>query len=170
MSLKKLMKGIGRSSTRSVSDNASVASVPTSATPSAATSSPGVTVSSLQLVLLLVDPSTRRFELLQLEFDSQRARVADIIAQIPVSVTEDAIKKQEYEGVIGETTEGKGMEVPLFDFCKEKQVLVALPSGLPVKECVRLARPILNDEQVLRMVRWIQLGYYTTHVSCLLPI
>jgi len=107
---------------------------------------------SLQLVLLLMDPSTRRFELLQLEFDSVRARVVDILAQIPLSVTEEAIKKQEYEGVINETGKSMDPSARLVDFCKEKQVLVALPAGLPVKECARLARPILADTQVLKMV------------------
>lgn len=109
-------------------------------------------IPSLQLVLLLLDPSTRRFELLQLEFDSMRARVVDIIAQIPMSVTEEAIKKQQYEGVISETSKLMDPTIRLVDFCKEKQVLVALPAGLAVKECVRLARPILSDAQVLKMV------------------
>jgi hypothetical protein len=154
--LKKMMMGIRSHSTKSIGDNASLSSVPTTigsdfVQKTSHTSSDEI--SSLQLVLLLLDPITRRFELLQLEFDSTRARVADIIAQIPVSVTEEAIKQLQYEGVIGETQESKGMEVRLVDFCKEKQVLVALPKGLPIKECIRLARPILNDGQVLNMVR-----------------
>jgi hypothetical protein len=158
--LKKIMKGMGsRKGPKSVGDTSSVASAAasTKSTPTkaeiAATTQPEAETTSLQLVLLLMDPSTRRFELLQLEFDSVRARVVDIIAQIPFSVTEEAIRGQEYVGVINE--EGKLMDstVRLVDFCKEKQVLVALPKGLPVKECSRLARPILSDGQVLKMVR-----------------
>jgi hypothetical protein len=46
----------------------------------------------LKVVLLLMDPETRRFELLQLEFDSLKAFVSDVLAQIPISVTEDALR------------------------------------------------------------------------------
>ena len=109
-------------------------------------------IPSLHLVVLLLDLSTRRFELLQLEFDSMKARVSDIIAQIPISATEESIKKQQYEGVISETSRLMDPTFRLVDFCKEKQVLVALSTGLAVKDCVCLAGPILSDSQVLKMV------------------
>jgi hypothetical protein len=56
----------------------------------------------LKVVLLLMDPETRRFELLQLEFDSLKALVSDVLAQIPVSVTEEALRKQTYTGWQGD--------------------------------------------------------------------
>jgi hypothetical protein len=111
------------------------------------------TFRSLQLVLLLMDPESRRFELLQLEFDSEKARVADIIAQIPVSVTEAAIRGQKYEYVLDESTAMRLPQTRLLDFCNGRQVLVAVPKGTTIKECVRLARPILCDPQVVKMVR-----------------
>eukprot|EP00980_Cylindrotheca_fusiformis_P002953 scaffold683_cov124-Cylindrotheca_fusiformis.AAC.22 len=163
--IKKMMKGLTRKkkSSSSVSDNMSAA---VSVQPddmsvtSAPQSNPGATASNggkavtLQLVLLLMDPTTRRFELLQLEFDSDKARVSDIIAQIPISVTEASIKNQQYDGVVDATGTTMNEFVRLVDFCKGKTVLVALPKGLSVKECVRLARPILCDKQVEKMVGW----------------
>ena len=166
--LKKIIRGIGRKSTRSLGDAASVAST----TPAPSTvvsvqpevhksneSSPAKTVldtdldhTSLQLVLLLLDPVSRRFELLQLEFDSLRARVVDVIAQVPISVTDDAIRNQKYEGVISDNSELMDPSIRLSDFCKEKQVLVALPTGISIKDCIRLARPILSNAQVVEMV------------------
>jgi hypothetical protein len=166
--MKRMMKGLTRKkskkSSASVSDNMSTAvsvqaeemsaftaPVPTTITPT----SPGETkekAMTLQLVLLLMDPTTRRFELLQLEFDSDKARVSDIIAQIPISVTEASIKNQQYEGVVDESGTTMNEFVRLIDFCKGKTVLVALPKGITVKECVRLARPILLDKQVEKMV------------------
>jgi hypothetical protein len=89
---------------------------------------------SLQLVLLLMDPASRRFELLQLEFDSVKARVSDIISQIPVSVTEAAIRQQKYEGVLDDSAHKMDENVHLVDFCSGKKILVALPEGLPVKD------------------------------------
>ena len=55
---------------------------------------PKPSLPTLQLVLLLMDPKTRRFELLQLEFDSDKARVSDILAQIPISVTEPLLENK----------------------------------------------------------------------------
>lgn len=107
---------------------------------------------SLQLVLLLMDPSSRRFELLQLEFDSGKAKVSDIMAQIPVSVTEDVIRKQKYSGVVNAQATHMGGSARLADFCSKKEVLVALPQDLSVRDCVRLARPILSDDKVVSMV------------------
>ena len=103
----------------------------------------------LKVVLLLMDPETRRFELLQLEFNSLKALVSDVLAQIPVSVTEEALRLQKYTGISGKD----GMEMSpiklLASFCKGNEVLVAIPEGVPAKECARLARPILSDEPIL---------------------
>lgn len=107
----------------------------------------------LKVVLLLMDPETRRFELLQLEFDSLKALVSDVLSQIPVSVTEEALRKQKYTGICG--SDGKEM-MPnklLADFCRGNEVLVAIPDTVAAKECARLARPILSDEKVIAMVR-----------------
>jgi hypothetical protein len=106
----------------------------------------------LKVVLLLMDPETRRFELLQLEFDSLKALVSDVLAQIPVSVTEEALRQQTYTGIAGKD----GKEMPpsklLASFCKGNEVLVAVPTGVDPKECARLARPILSDDKVVDMV------------------
>lgn len=108
----------------------------------------------LKVVLLLMDPETRRFELLQLEFDSLKALVSDVLAQIPISVTEEALRLQTYTGISGKD----GVEMPpsklLSSFCKGNEVLVAVPDGVAPKECARLARPILSDDKVVTMVRY----------------
>jgi hypothetical protein len=110
----------------------------------------------LKVVLLLMDPQTRRFELLQLEFDSLKALVSDVLAQIPVSVTEDALRKQTYSGVCGHAGQEMTSDKLLATFCHGNDVLVAIPSGLTAKECARLAKPILGDVKVGAMVRhWI---------------
>ena len=106
----------------------------------------------LKVVLLLMDPETRRFELLQLEFDSLKALVSDVLAQIPVSVTEEALRVQKYTGIAGKDGIEMAPSNLLASFCKGNEVLVAIPEGVPSKECARLARPILSDEKVVKMV------------------
>jgi hypothetical protein len=112
----------------------------------------------LKVVLLLMDPQTRRFELLQLEFDSLKALVSDVLAQIPVSVTEDALRKQSYSGVCGHAGQEMTSDKLLATFCHGNDVLVAIPTGLSANECARLAKPILGDVKVGAMVRhWINI-------------
>jgi len=106
----------------------------------------------LQVVLLLMDPVTRRFELLQLEFDSAKAKVSDILRQIPLAVTEDIIRTIKYTGVCDATSILKTEADKLSGFCKGKDVLVAIPDGLDVAQTIRLARPILGDAKVVEMV------------------
>lgn len=107
----------------------------------------------LKVVLLLMDPASRRFELLQLEFDSLKALVSDVLAQIPISVTEAALREQNYVGICGVDAKEMTSGQLLADFCVGNEVLVAMPSSISAKECVRLARPILSDEKVISMVR-----------------
>lgn len=111
-------------------------------------------VKPLQVILLLMDPVTRRFELLQLEFDSNKAVVNDILAQVPHSVTEDALREKEFVAICDRNGSELTSTALLNEFCKdEAEVFIGVPKGIPSKECARLARPILSDDKVLYMVR-----------------
>jgi hypothetical protein len=110
-------------------------------------------VDILKIVLLLMDTKSRRFELLQLEFDSNKALVSDVLGQIPFSVTETSLCEQTYSSICRvDSTEIIATEL-LSKFCNGNEVLVAMPAGSTAKECVRLARPILSDDKVVSMVR-----------------
>ena len=108
--------------------------------------------------MLLMDPLSRRFELLQLEFDSSRAKVSDLLTQIPLSVTEPALQAQPYVGVLDSSANLQECSTRLLeaigkpDTSKAKMVLVAKPKGLSTKETMRLTKPILTDAQVSKMV------------------
>jgi hypothetical protein len=106
----------------------------------------------LKVVLLLMDPETRRFELLQLEFDSLKALVSDVLSQISVSVTEESLRVKTYGAITGRDGIEYTPDQLLSSFCKGNDILVAVPSGTSSKECSRLARPILSDDKVVSMV------------------
>jgi hypothetical protein len=108
---------------------------------------------ALQVILLLMDPKTRRFELLQLEFDSHKAVVRDVLSQIPHSVTEEALRQQNYTGVCDRTGQELYYSTRLADVCDGSDILIALPSTVEARECARLAKPILQDRNVIEMVR-----------------
>lgn len=134
---------------------------------SAAVAASAMPEPALELVVLILDPVSRRFELLQLEFDSWRAKVSDLLTQIPLSVTEPALQEKPYVGVLdfqGSLQEGGTRLMEAFggvsassspskkEWPPTKLVLVAKPKGLSTKETMRLAKPILTSTQVSKMV------------------
>lgn len=137
---------------RSIASNSTAPRTDTSLLGSESEALLGLKRSMLKVVLLLMDPMTRRFELLQLEFDSEKALVSDVLAQIPLSVTEPSLRTQTFEGIVGKD----GQEMTHHQLLAEKvsgnEVLVAVPKGSNAKDCSRLARPILGDDKVVTMV------------------
>mmetsp|Transcript_2418 Transcript_2418/g.5067 ORF Transcript_2418/g.5067 Transcript_2418/m.5067 type:complete len:270 (-) Transcript_2418:1427-2236(-) len=125
------------------------------ATPGSAKKSSGAAAASgpaLQVVLLLMDPKTRRFELLQLEFEAEKAVVADVLTQISLSATEQSLRTQKYTGVADRTGASKEKTVVLSSFCSANDIILAIPEGMTASECSKLARPILGDPKVNTMV------------------
>lgn len=131
------------------------------------------TIVGLDLVVLLMHPISHRFELLQLEFeDSSKARVSDLLAQIPVSVTEACLKNQFYDSIL-DINSGNS-EAPLVmkstpliecfsSIGKKKQkrdggisrkaVLVARPQGISNDDALRMAKPIFTNKDIANMLQ-----------------
>ena len=114
----------------------------------------------IQIVPLLMDPTTRRFELLQLEFDADKALVSDVLDQIEQSATETSLRSMNKYGGLCDM---EGLEMiaacKLSMFCsssgegKKCDVVLAMPRGMSGRDTVVLSRPILEDEKVVEMVR-----------------
>lgn len=144
----------------------------TTATSDAASSSSDVaakttestgSVVPLQIILLLMDAQSRRFELIQLAFDPQNASVKDVIGQIRLSATEEALRRQTYADVCspdGELLPGNSLLRTHLDTVGTKQnILLALPTGMKTEDCTKLAFPILNDPKVKSMLAGIESPY-----------
>ncbi len=122
---------------------------PVKKTDSSVTSELGVTI---DVILLLLDSGSRRFELLQLEFDSSKAVVKDIISQIPFSATEETLRNQAYSeicvpgGLVMDSNEH------ISKYCKGNEVLIAVPNGISAEECQKLSKPILSDPNISKLV------------------
>jgi hypothetical protein len=158
------------------------------------------TSAGLDLVVLLMDPISHRFELLQLEFDEKlKAKVSDLLTQIPISVTEPSLKSIVYDGILDHNYYRSSVAVALDAAAvvvsskdndavgrgqykvlpssriveafgggngstatsssksktatpNTKMVLVARPTGISDAETLRLARPILTNKDVSKMV------------------
>ena len=132
-------------------DATTTASIPASDNASAKTTPLGEPV---HVILLLMDPQTRRFELLQLEFDSATAKVSDITDQIVISATEPSLIIQTFETL----TDLRGVElVPnkyIAEYVDSAGVIVAVPSSTKDrgKAVAAMATPILTNPKVHTMV------------------
>eukprot|EP00586_Coscinodiscus_wailesii_P016231 CAMPEP_0172518838 /NCGR_PEP_ID=MMETSP1066-20121228/291045_1 /TAXON_ID=671091 /ORGANISM="Coscinodiscus wailesii, Strain CCMP2513" /LENGTH=795 /DNA_ID=CAMNT_0013301297 /DNA_START=98 /DNA_END=2485 /DNA_ORIENTATION=- len=110
----------------------------------------------VQIILLLMDPTTRRFELLQLEFDAAKAIVQDLLSQIPNSASEESLRDQKYDGIC--TIEGEEMTCSekLRDFVEQNEginsVVLAMPKGIPATRCANMGLAILADSSVAALV------------------
>lgn len=118
------------------------------------------TAKPIQVVLLLMDPSSRRFELLQLEFDSNKAMVSDVIRQIQSSATETTLRDMNYVGVCDQLGVEMIASMKLSKFCRGNEIVMAIPRGLNGKETAKLAGPILGDPKVADMVSYCYAGMF----------
>ena len=108
----------------------------------------------VQVILLIMDPMTRRFELLQLEFDSAMAKVSDIFKQIPTAATEDVLQNATYKAIINAKGEELKQDSNLSDYVKGASVVIAVPesSEETLEKCAAMAVPILTNSKVHKMV------------------
>ncbi|KAL3811974.1 hypothetical protein ACHAXA_009592 [Cyclostephanos tholiformis] len=109
-------------------------------------------VKPIRIVLLLMDPSSHRFELLQLEFDSDRARVSDVLRQVQHSATETILRDMTYAGVCDQDGTEMIAVMKLSKFCKGNDVIIAIPNGMTGTDAAKLAGPILLDPKVGEML------------------
>jgi len=106
------------------------------------------------IVVLVMNPQTRRFELLQLEFNEETALVGGVLAQVRAMVSKKLLKKQSYIGLC--RLDGQEL-INCFNMKKydimEGEVLIAIPKGLGGPTCVQLAQPILEYPQIKSFVK-----------------
>lgn len=150
----------------SFSDNSTPQNSSRSNNGGSATPASAMAAKPIQVVLLLMDPDSRRFELLQLEFDSNKALVSDVLRQIQSSATETTLRDMTYAGVCDQTGEEMISCMKLSRFCKGNDIVMAMPKGMSGSDTAQLAGPILGDPKVEDMVRFIYFLLY--NILCVL--
>jgi hypothetical protein len=108
----------------------------------------------LHVILLLMDTKTRRFELLQLEFDSGNAKVKDIFDQIPLSATEPTLKNQPYGRLCNLKGDNLDSNADLKSYISGAGIVIAVPADAKEKSAsvARMANPILTNSKVHSML------------------
>lgn len=108
----------------------------------------------IHVILLLMDPKTRRFELLQLEFDSNTAKVDDVFSQIAVSATEPTLRSQKYDSLYTLRGEELKAGLELGEYIETAGIVIAVPSTSEEQpeSVTKMATPILSNPKVHTML------------------
>jgi hypothetical protein len=120
------------------------------------------------LVILLLDPDSLRFELLQLQLEKPSGlKVKDVLGQLEESITEPALQSLKFIALVDRAGGVNKPDAPLTKAMahrkdKFKDILVGLAKGSKVEELFKRVRPILGDPNVGRMVSAICL-YLVCH-------
>ena len=126
---------------------------------------------AVDIVLLLMDNETRRFELLQVDVDSPSALVKDILVKVPEHATEPSLKFKTFGIVCDRYGHVLDTSKSLADFftvlaetCSSEAfsthhtfLLIAVASSNPTlkgADCAKLAKPILTHSKIAHMVRF----------------
>ena len=106
----------------------------------------------IHVILFLMNPNTRKFEILLLDFDASKARVKELLAQVPTAANEESFRTQRFSGVAN--ADGREMidSHRLSQYASDWTVAVAIPDGMTSKECVEVAEPIMKDPRVKELV------------------
>jgi len=109
------------------------------------------------LVVLVIDGSTRRFEVVEREFEPSTSVVQDILDKIPMDVTDNSLLQQNYECV--STMKGFALdndELIRYYFMpnpNKKNLVILIPEGGDCAHFVKMATPIVNDARVIELLQ-----------------
>lgn len=113
---------------------------------------PIITEDMDRVFMLLLEPSAKIFELIQVYYDPATSTIGDLIRRIPENTTEEALANQPYHGL----TRPKRRSKPWLEAdetishagIRDGNVLVPIPNGYMPKHIVRLGKTILANPRI----------------------
>mmetsp|Transcript_26104 Transcript_26104/g.38902 ORF Transcript_26104/g.38902 Transcript_26104/m.38902 type:complete len:459 (-) Transcript_26104:518-1894(-) len=112
-------------------------------------------VKTSQIFLLIMDPASRCFEVLQLDLDMEQAIVSDLLHQIPESATDSVLQNVVYCGVCrpySDTSLDASSSLQASGI-QNDDVLIAIPKEMDLNRVHALAEPILTDPDVASVLK-----------------
>ena len=123
-------------------------------------------VDTVKIFLLLVEPKSKVFELIQLMYPRNKTKVIDLLKMIPKNATEQALATQSYVGI----TRPKRRADPITDLnflasnsvfntsgdptaaIESGEIIVAIPALTSTKEIVVLSKQILASAHIQKLI------------------
>jgi len=146
---------------------AAVAVVPSSSRSVTSISSNHPDNMNFKVFLMLLHPSSKIFELIQLYFNPTTTTIRDVLHMIPTNATEQALGVQEYTALCrSETDFPEEFEIDNLDLLVQNhddmgksaqivrgEVLVAIPKGYSARKIAKLSRKILANPRICKLLK-----------------
>jgi hypothetical protein len=117
---------------------------------------------AFKIFILLLQPQSKIFEIIQVFYPPSETTVGDLLTMIPVNATEPVLGHQDYQGL----TSPQDDAVLNLDFLASAsdqsrpcariacgEVLVAIPQGYTATQCRTLAHPLLTNRRVVKLLQ-----------------
>lgn len=122
------------------------------------------TPETIKIFLLLLEPTLKIFELIQLHYNPSITKIKDIMEMIPQNATENILKTQNYMGLTRPKRKGHAYtNLRLYASSSHHtqksigvspgEVLVALPQGHTRERIVKLAKQVLANPRIKALVQ-----------------
>ncbi len=149
-----------------ISSSSSVRSLSKASRKSSNGSITGTHVDTVKIFLLLVEPKSKVFELIQLLYPRYKTKVIDLLKMIPKNATEQALATQSYVGI----TRPKRRADPITDLLilasnsvfnvagnptaaiESGEIIVAIPALTSTKDIVVLSKQILASAHIQKLI------------------
>ena len=115
---------------------------------------------SFKIFMLLVAPRSKIFEIIQVFYSPLQTTVYNLLERIPDNATEPALGSQEYTGLC--RLDGKALELDMMASASspesecakiiQGEILVATPKGYSAHFCSQIAKPILSNPKVTKLL------------------
>lgn len=109
----------------------------------------------VRVIILLLSPLKKKFEFLHVCFNIyDKTSVGDVLNQLPEIATDEALKEQNYVGLVRKDGERELINtVSLQSYCMTKnELLLAVVDGHYGKAMLRMAKPLFSDKKMMKAV------------------
>lgn len=156
-SMSSVERKIVTSSSNSIKTRPNIVSAPSTSTPA-----PVARDEAFKVFLLLIQPKSKIFEIIQVFYSPRDTTVRNILEMIPLNATEPALGSQEYSSLC-RPKDGKPIDVDVMASSKsgnnkdcarivKGELLVAIPNGYSGSLCARISTPILSNPKVRKLL------------------
>lgn len=116
-----------------------------------------------KVFLLLIQPKSKIFELIQVFYTPSETTIGDLLAMIPTNATEPALGTQQYAGFCRPKDGDEIINTSLMASSHNSEadcakitlgeILVAIPVGYNGAQCAAISQPILANRKILKLLK-----------------
>jgi hypothetical protein len=156
-SMSSVEREIVTSASNTIKTRPNIVSAPSNSAPA-----PVARDEAFKIFLLLIQPKSKIFEIIQVFYSPRHTTVRNILEMIPLNATEPALGSQEYSSLC-RPKDGAPIAIDIMASSKsgdnkdcarivKGELLVAIPNGYSGSLCARISTPILSNPKVRKLL------------------